>query len=119
MHPKAIGHHEVIVQPDLSNAVPFLAAAVVTGGAVTIVGWPEVTSQPARQILDLLTAFGATCTMDAKGESEEGMGRGAGLSVTGAGRIRPVTADLADFSESATVAASPAALADGPSRLTA
>src|SRR5215467_11261543 len=84
VHPGAIGHHEVIVQPDLSNAVPFLAAAVVTGGAVTIVGWPEVTSQPARQILNLLTAFGATCTMDAKGESEEGMGRGAGLSVTGA-----------------------------------
>jgi 3-phosphoshikimate 1-carboxyvinyltransferase len=121
VHPGAIGHHEVIVQPDLSNAVPFLAAALVTGGAVTIVGWPAVTSQPAGQILDLLTAFGATCTMDVKGESEEGMGRragGAGVTVTGAGRIRPVTADLADFSESATVAAALAALADGPSRLT-
>ena len=118
VHPGAIGHHEVIVQPDLSNAVPFLAAAVLTGGAVTIAGWPAVTTQPAAQILDLLTAFGATCTMDVKGESEEGMGRGAGLTVTGAGRIRPVTADLADFSESATVAAALAALADGPSRLT-
>ena len=118
VHPGVIGHHEVIVQPDLSNAVPFLAAAVVTGGAVTIADWPVVTSQPAGQILDLLTAFGATCTMDVKGESEEGMGRGAGLTVTGAGRIRPVTADLGDFSESATVAAALAALADGPSRLT-
>jgi 3-phosphoshikimate 1-carboxyvinyltransferase len=107
VHPGAIGHHEVIVQPDLSNAVPFLAAAVVTGGAMTIADWPVVTSQPAGQILDLLTAFGANCAI---GEN--------GLTVTGAGRIRPVTADLADFSESATVAAALAALADGPSRLT-
>jgi 3-phosphoshikimate 1-carboxyvinyltransferase len=109
VHPGAIGHHEVIVQPDLSNAVPFLAAAVVTGGAVTIADWPAVTSQPAGQILDLLSAFGASCTL-AKGDG--------GLTVTGTGRIRPVTADLADFSESAPVAAALAALADGPSRLT-
>ena len=114
VHPGVIGHHEVIVQPDLSNAVPFLAAALVTGGAVTIAGWPAVTAQPASQILDLLTAFGADCTLAAQGE-EEG---GGGLTVTGTGRIRPVTADLADVSESATVAAVLAALADGPSRLT-
>jgi 3-phosphoshikimate 1-carboxyvinyltransferase len=113
VHPGVIGHHEVIVQPDLSNAVPFLAAAVVTGGAVTIADWPVVTSQPAGQILDLLTAFGADCTPGSRdGEA------GRGLTVTGTGRIRPVTADLADFSESATVAAVLAALADGPSRLT-
>ena len=120
VHPGAIGHHEVIVQPDLSNAVPFLAAALVTGGAVTIADWPAVTTQPASQILDLLSAFGASCTL-VKGESEGGMGRragGGGLTVTGTGRIRPVTADLADVSESATVAAALAALADGPSRLT-
>jgi 3-phosphoshikimate 1-carboxyvinyltransferase len=113
VHPGAIGHHEVIVQPDLSNAVPFLAAAVVTGGRVTIADWPAVTTQPARQILDLLTAFGADCAL-ATGAGEAG----GGLTVTGTGRIRPVTADLGDFSESAPVAAALAALADGPSRLT-
>jgi 3-phosphoshikimate 1-carboxyvinyltransferase len=102
----------VIVQPDLSNAVPFLAAALVTGGTVTIAGWPAVTTQPARQILDLLSGFGASCTL------AEGEGEAAGLTVTGTGRIRPVTADLADFGESAPVAAALAALADGPSRLT-
>jgi 3-phosphoshikimate 1-carboxyvinyltransferase len=121
VHPGAIGHHEVIVQPDLSNAVPFLAAALVTGGAVTIAGWPAVTAQPAGQILDLLTAFGADCTLAVRGESEGGMGRRAGggeLTVTGTGRIRAVAADLADISESAPVAAALAALADGPSRLT-
>ena len=107
VHPGAIGHHEVIVQPDLSNAVPFLAAALVTGGAVTIADWPAVTTQPAGQILDLLSAFGASCTLDE-----------SGLTVTGTGRIRPVTVNLADASESATVAAALAALAGGPSRLT-
>ena len=114
VHPGVIGHHEVIVQPDLSNAVPFLAAALVTGGAVTIADWPAVTSQPARQILDLMAAFGADCRLAVPGDGEAG----GGLTVTGTGRIRPVRADLADVSESATVAAALAALADGPSRLT-
>jgi len=112
VHPGVIGHHDVIVEPDLSNAVPFLAAALVTGGTVTIAGWPAVTAQPARQIMDLLSGFGASCTL-VTGEGEAG-----GLTVTGTGRIRAVTADLADFGESAPVAAALAALADGPSRLT-
>src|SRR5215471_10367499 len=67
VHPGVIGHHEVIVQPDLSNALPFLAAALVTGGTVTIAGWPTMTWQPAAQILDLLSGFGADCTL-VKGE---------------------------------------------------
>ena len=113
VYPGVIGHHEVIVQPDLSSAVPFLAAALVTGGTVTIAGWPAVTSQPAAQILDLLSGFGASCTL-VKGEGEAG----GGLTVAGTGRIRAVTADLADVGESAPVAAALAALADGPSRLT-
>jgi 3-phosphoshikimate 1-carboxyvinyltransferase len=107
VHPGVIGHHEVIVQPDLSNALPFLAAALVTGGTVTIADWPAVTWQPAAQILDLLSGFGASCRRAGDG----------GLTVTGTGRIRPVTADLADVGESAPVAAALAALADGPSRL--
>ena len=31
---------DVDIEPDLSNAAPFLAAALVTGGSVTITGWP-------------------------------------------------------------------------------
>src|SRR5215467_15871731 len=106
VHPGVIGHHEVIVEPDLSNALPFLAAALVTGGTVTIAGWPAVTWQPAAQILDLLSGFGADCTLAVKGEGEAG----GGLTVTGTGRIRPVTADLADAGESVPVAAALAAL---------
>ena len=85
VHPGVLGHHDVSVEPDLSNAVPFLAAALVTGGTMTISDWPVVTSQPADQILALLASFGAT------------FGRGGGaLTITGPGRIAGVTADLAD-----------------------
>jgi 3-phosphoshikimate 1-carboxyvinyltransferase len=107
VQPGVIGHHDVAVEPDLSNAAPFLSAAVVTGGTITISDWPVATSQPADQILALLASFGAT------------FGRGGGaLTITGAGRIAGVTADLADAPEVAPVAAALAALADGPSRLT-
>jgi 3-phosphoshikimate 1-carboxyvinyltransferase len=107
VQPGAVGFEEVIVEPDLSNAVPFLAAALVTGGSVTISGWPARTSQPAGQILGLLTDMGAGC--------ELGSG---GLTVTGTGAIRGINASLADASESALAVAAVAALADSPSRLT-
>jgi 3-phosphoshikimate 1-carboxyvinyltransferase len=107
VHPGALGGHDVIVQPDLSNAAPFLSAAVVTGGTITISDWPAKTSQPAEQILGLLASFGASWDLT-----------GGALTITGAGRIRGVTADLADAPEAVPVAAALAALADAPSRLT-
>ncbi len=42
------------VEPDLTNAVAFLAAAVVTGGSVRIPGWPATSVQPAGHILAVL-----------------------------------------------------------------
>lgn len=51
--PVAARHWEV--EPDLTNAVPFLAAAVVSGGAVRITGWPATSVQPAD---DILSVFG-------------------------------------------------------------
>src|SRR5438874_1475498 len=61
----------------------------------------------AAQILELLTGFGGRCEVT-----------DAGLTVTGTGVIKGVTADLADVNETALVAASLAALADSPSQLT-
>ncbi len=52
--PAAIAARHWQIEPDLSNAVPFLAAAAVTGGAVRVMGWPSVSTQPANAILDLL-----------------------------------------------------------------
>ncbi|WP_234818015.1 3-phosphoshikimate 1-carboxyvinyltransferase [Mycolicibacterium sphagni] len=48
------------VEPDLSNSVPFLAAAVVSGGAVGITGWPAASVQPADTILGILKLLGST-----------------------------------------------------------
>jgi 3-phosphoshikimate 1-carboxyvinyltransferase len=95
------------VEPDLSNAAPFLAAALVTGGSVTIAGWPGRTVQPAGQILDVLTRMGAACSPAADG-----------MRVTGTGAIRGITADLRDVSELVPVLAALAALADSPSVFT-
>jgi 3-phosphoshikimate 1-carboxyvinyltransferase len=97
----------VHVEPDLSNAAPFLAAAVVTAGRLTIPGWPAVSLQPARQIIDVLSRMGASCWQDA-----------AGLHVQGTGSIHGITADLRDVNELAPVLTALAALADSPSQFT-
>jgi 3-phosphoshikimate 1-carboxyvinyltransferase len=107
VHPGPLGSQAVRVQPDVVNSAPFLAAALVTGGSVTILDWPSVTSQPASQILDVFTQLGATCTIGPDG-----------LTVTGTGRIHGITADLADCNEISMVTGALAALADAPSVLT-
>lgn len=94
----------ITIEPDLSNAAPFLAAALVTGGTVTIPGWPATSLQAADQILDVLSQMGASCTLIP-----------AGMRVEGTGRIRGISADLRDVSELAPVLTALAALADSPS----
>jgi 3-phosphoshikimate 1-carboxyvinyltransferase len=95
------------IEPDLSGAAPFLAAALVTGGAVTVRDWPIGTTQPGDQLRDLLTAMGGDCALTPEG-----------LTVHGTGRIHGLTADLAEVGELTPVLAALCALADGPSRLT-
>jgi 3-phosphoshikimate 1-carboxyvinyltransferase len=94
------------IEPDLSSAAPFLAAAMVAGGEVTVPGWPRVTTQPGDAVRDLLTAMGAIATLDT-----------TGLTVRGTGVIHGLDADLSDVSELTMVLAALAALADSPSRL--
>lgn len=94
------------IEPDLSGAAPFLAAAMVTGGEVTVPGWPLETTQPGDQLRDLLTAMGAQVSLD-----------GTGLTLRGTGGIRGIEADLADVSELTPVLAALATLGDRPSRL--
>jgi 3-phosphoshikimate 1-carboxyvinyltransferase len=98
---------EIGVEPDLSNAVPFLAAALVTGGSVTVADWPARSLQPAGQIVDLLTAMGADCAV---GNRQ--------ITVTGSGVIRGVTADLRDANELTPVLTALAALGSSPSQFT-
>jgi 3-phosphoshikimate 1-carboxyvinyltransferase len=94
------------IEPDLSNAAPFLAAAVVTGGEVTVTGWPTETTQPGGQLPEIFTRFGADVTLT-NGE----------LTVRGTGRIQGVDLDLSEVGELSPVLAAIAALADGPSYL--
>ena len=94
------------VEPDLSGAAPFLAAAMVTGGKMIIPDWPRSTTQPGDQLRDLLTAMGAAVSLGP-----------AGLTVRGSGTIRGIEANLSDVSELTPVLAALAALGDRPSRL--
>jgi 3-phosphoshikimate 1-carboxyvinyltransferase len=95
------------IEPDLSGAAPFLAAALVTGGSVTIPDWPHTTTQPGDQLRALLTEMGAACTLGADG-----------LTVRGTGIVHGLTADLSEVGELTPALVALAALADSPSRLT-
>jgi 3-phosphoshikimate 1-carboxyvinyltransferase len=95
------------VEPDLSNAGTFLAAALVTGGSVTVLDWPADSLQAAAGIIDVLTRMGAECSAGPDG-----------LTVTGSGVIHGVEADLRDIPELCLPLTSLAALASGPSVFT-
>src|SRR5690348_11334994 len=97
----------VTVEPDLSNAGPFLAAALVTGGSVTIQDWPRDSLQAAGPILEVLGQMGARSSVGAEG-----------LTIRGSGRVRGITADLRDVNELAPVLAAAATMADSPSVFT-
>jgi 3-phosphoshikimate 1-carboxyvinyltransferase len=107
VRPATIDAPDQVIEPDLSNAAPFLAAALVTGGSVTVPLWPAETSQPGALLVELLGSMGASATFDE-----------AGLKVTGTGRIAPLVADLHEASELTPVLAALSALADGESRIT-
>ncbi|MEV6233976.1 3-phosphoshikimate 1-carboxyvinyltransferase [Saccharopolyspora shandongensis] len=96
----------VEIEPDLSNATPFLAAAAVTGGTVTVPGWPAQTTQAGDAIRDILSLMGAQV------ERSE-----AGLTVTGPAELAPVDIDLHDVGELTPTVAALAAFATGRSRL--
>jgi 3-phosphoshikimate 1-carboxyvinyltransferase len=104
--PGPVAARDWVIEPDLSNAAVFLAAAAMTGGEVTVAGWPAATNQPGVGILDVLAEFGAGVIPGIDG-----------LTVTGPGELRGVDVDLRDVGELTPTVAALAAAAAGPSRL--
>lgn len=97
---------DLTVEPDLSNAGPFLAAPAVAGGSVTVPRWPSRTTQGGDKMRELLTAMGAEATLDERG-----------LTITGSGVLHGIDADLHEVGELAPTIAAVATLASSPSRL--
>lgn len=104
--PGRVAARDVRVEPDLSNAAPFLCAALVVGGTVRVPGWPTTTTQPGARLPELLTAMGGTAVLD-----------GDVLSVTGTGAVHGIDVDLRAAGEIAPTIAALATLADSPTRL--
>jgi 3-phosphoshikimate 1-carboxyvinyltransferase len=106
VEPGPVAPFEGTVEPDLSNATPFLAAAVVTGGTVRIPSWPARTTQPGDRIRSILEMMGARVDLS-----------GGVLTVTGTGRPAGLDLDLHAVGELSPTIAAIALFADGPSRL--
>lgn len=104
--PGPIAAREWAVEPDLSNAAVFLAAAALTGGSVTVAGWPAGSTQPGAEILSVLAQSG--CTVEPGPD---------GMTVHGPDRLAGVDVDLHDASELTPTVAALAALATTPSRI--
>jgi 3-phosphoshikimate 1-carboxyvinyltransferase len=106
VEPGALHGVDLVIEPDLSNAAPFISLAMVCGGSITISDWPRSTTQPGDQLRDIFTSMGSTV------EFVDG-----GLKVTGGESIHGIDIDLHDVGELTPSIAALAALADSPSYL--
>lgn len=99
---------DLVIEPDLSNAAPFMSIAMVCGGSVTIADWPKTTTQPGDQLREIFSKMGATVEFIS--------GANGGLKITG-GAIHGIDVDLHDVGELTPAIAALCALADSPSYL--
>ena len=97
---------DLTIEPDLSNAAPFMAAAMICGGSVEILDWPKSTSQPGDQLRDIYAKMGARIERS-----------NVGLKISGSGTISGIDIDLHDVGELTPSIAAVAALASSPSTL--
>ena len=113
VQPQEIRGTHWAIEPDLSNAAPFLAAAAVTGGEVRIPHWPERTTQPGAAMLSILERMGCEVELEADGAHHT-------LCVRGPqpGHLVGIHLDMGDIGELAPTVAAIAACATTPSELT-
>lgn len=97
---------DLVIEPDLSNAAPFMAAAMISGGEVLITDWPKQTAQPGDQLRSIFSKMGAEIEFV-----------GTSLKISGSGKIHGIDIDLHDVGELTPSIAALAALAHSPSSL--
>ena len=104
VHPGPITAHDMTIEPDLTNASVFLAAAALTQGTVTIVGWPAANQQAGGLFLDVAKRFGAT--VDTAGDRVTLRGpellQGIDVNLHDASELTPVVAALGAFASGTT-----------------
>lgn len=97
---------DLVIEPDLSNAAPFMAAPMICGGTVVIKDWPKKTTQPGDRLREIFSKMGAKIEFVSDG-----------LSISGSGSISGIDIDLSNEGELTPVIAAVAALANSPSKL--
>jgi 3-phosphoshikimate 1-carboxyvinyltransferase len=111
----ALHGKDMVIEPDLSNAAPFLSIAMVCGGSITIADWPQKTTQPGDQLRTLLREMGAQISLNADGLTLTANSEKSALR--DAPKIVGIDVDLHDVGELTPSIAALAALADSPSHL--
>lgn len=106
VEPGKLNGQEMIIEPDLSNAAPFMSIALVCGGSVTIRDWPRNTTQPGDALREIFTTMGGRTEFTSDG-----------LKISGNGAIHGIDIDLHAEGELTPSIAALAALADSPSSL--
>ena len=104
--PGELKGQDLVIEPDLSNAAPFMSVAMVCGGSVTIKDWPRSTTQPGDQLREIFARMGAEISFT-----------DAGLTIKGGEKIYGIDIDLHDVGELTPSIAAVAALAESPSSL--
>ena len=97
---------DLTIEPDLSNAAPFMAAAMICGGSVEILDWPKSTTQPGDQLRNIFASMGARIEQT-----------GEGLKISAGSAINGIDIDLHDVGELTPSIAAVAALASSKSTL--
>ena len=97
---------DLTIEPDLSNAAPFMAAAMICGGSVEILDWPKSTTQPGDQLRNIFASMGARIEQT-----------GEGLKISAGSAINGIDIDLHDVGELTPSIAAVAALASSQSTL--
>ena len=101
--PTEIRGIDIAIEPDLSNAGPFLGAALVAGGSVTVTGWPTHTTQVGARMADILESMGGSITRADDALTVTGTGTITGITLDESSELAPTVAAIAALANSETV----------------